>query len=853
MSSKTTARVRRKTNNTPDSNDAPAAFPIVGVGASAGGVQAFAELVRRLPAKPGLAIVFVLHTERHESALAEVLGRSSKMPVRYVTDGTKIERDHIYVSHPDSHVAVIDGTLRVENRPERMKLPIDLMLATLAEDQRTRSIAVILSGSDADGALGAKAVKVEGGITFAQDDTAQFRNMPQAAIAAGAIDFVLPVDEISRELVRVARGNYMTGSPVARLDDEQMSEIFALLKAAHDVDFAHYKPATIERRVRRRMVVHRIDRLEDYVTLVRSDATEVDHLYGDILIRVTAFFRDPGVFAALQRDILPALMQDRPADSPVRVWVPGCATGEEVYSLAIALLEVVDERSWSCPIQIFGTDISDAAIETARIGLYPPGISADISPERLQRFFTKSAGGYRVKKSVRDCCVFARQNVTKDPPFSRLDLISCRNVLIYLGSVLQRKVMAIFHYALRPSGYLLLGSSESIGTFADLFSTADRKHRVYTKKSGLARVPVEFEATPLHPRDELARNAEHAPGATNVYREADRMLLSRFSPPGVLVNEALDILQFRGRTSPWLEPAPGAASFSLLKMAREGLLSDLRTAVQAARTKEMPVRREGVQVKNDGGMMTVNLEVLPFVGPSRDRYYLILFENVPEPEQATSSRQVAKRAAPEAETRHTTRLRRELESTREYLQSIIEEQEAMNEELRSANEEIQSSNEELQSANEELETAKEELQSSNEELTTLNEELENRATELAEVNNDLTNLLASIDIPIVMLDSTLRIRRFNPGAQRVLNLLPGDIGRQMGDMTMTLMVDGFERLILDVIETLEVKEVEVKDRAGRTYMLRVRPYRTIDNRIEGAVLALIDVDQFRKRNNAASA
>jgi two-component system CheB/CheR fusion protein len=831
---------------------ASSVFPIAGVGASAGGLQAFTELLRNLPPDPGIAIVFVLHTDEHESALVEVLTRATKLPVQFATNGTAIERNHVYVSEPGTEITIIGGKLRVAKKPKRVSLTIDLMLGTLAEDQRSRAIAVILSGSASDGALGAKAVKGEGGITFAQDDSAQFPNMPRAATSAGAIDFVMSPGEIARELVRVARHEYIIEPASGRLDDEQLAEIFSILKGSHDVDFTHYKPSTIERRIRRRMALHRIEQLPDYVHLLEEDGTEAEHLYSDLLIRVTGFFRDPEVFKTLQQNVLPVLMREREGDTPVRVWVPGCATGEEVYSLAISLLEVAADRGWSCPVQIFGTDISDHAIDVARSGLFPENISADVSPERLRRFFNKADGGYRVSKSVRDCCVFARQNLTKDPPFSRLDLISCRNVMIYLGSVLQRKVMGIFHYALRPDGYLLLGSSESIGNFADLFSVADRKHKIFRKKSGSARLPsVEFDG-PAQQRareDTRARTAEEPNHPAQVFREADRVLLSRFSPPGVLVNDAMEILQFRGHTSMFLEPAPGTASFNLLKMAREGLLSELRTALHTARKQEHPVRREGLQVHSNGNVHDVNIEVVPFVAPSHERHYIVLFEDVTF--AGEESKKKKRRPMDEKETRQVTRLKRELESTREYLQSIIEEQDAMNEELRSANEEIQSSNEELQSTNEELETAKEELQSSNEELTTLNEELENRANELADLNNDLTNLLASIDIPIVMLDSGLRVRRFNPGAQRVLNLIPADAGRSLNDLKIPLNVDGVEQVVVDVIENLEMREMEVQDRKGRSYMLRVRPYKTLDNKIDGAVMTLIDLDELMKKSAAA--
>jgi two-component system CheB/CheR fusion protein len=625
-----------------------------------------------------------------------------------------------------------------------------------------------------------------------------------------------------------------------------MAQVFSLLQAAHDIDFTNYKPSTVERRIRRRMALHKVEDLRDYAKVLREDPAEVEQLHGEILIRVTGFFRDPAVFDALRTDIFPSLIGGG-AETPVRIWVPGCASGEEVYSLAILFMEVASDRGVHCPVQIFGTDVSDAAVDRARAGIYPESIAADVSAERLRRYFTKTDTGYRVAKAVRDCCVFARQNVTKDPPYSRLDMISCRNVMIYLGAPLQRKVMSIFHYALRPDGYLLLGSSETIGTFSDLFAVVDRKHKIYRKRAGTRRQSLELE--PAAPRERVERvpMEEESAGPANVFREADRVMLSRFSPPGVLINDQMEILQFRGRTSAFLEPPAGAASFNVLKMAREGLLPELRATIHTARKSDAPVRREGIRVKSNGSFILVNIEVIPFLTPSRERYQIILFEEavLPEEKKKRKGARTAK-AGPEPESRQVVRLKRELESTRAYLQSIIEEQELMNEELRSASEEIQSNNEELQSTNEELETAKEELQSSNEELTTLNEELENRNQELGVVNNDLLNLLASVDLPIVMLDSGLRIRRFNTGAQRILNLIPSDVGRAISDLKMTLMLEDLDKMILDVIDNLEVREIEVRDRDGSQYSLRIRPYKTTENKIEGAVLVLIDLEQIRK-------
>ena len=604
-------------------------FPIVGIGASAGGLAPFLEILRNLRETPGMAIVFILHQEKHESALLEVVARAAKMPVVTIQDGMTIENNHVYLGPAAMEVTVNDGRFTVKPRSNRTML-IDLFFRTLAADQNSRAIGIVLSGSASDGALGAKAIKEEGGITFAQDDSARFPQMPHAARGVSSVDFVLSPPDIARELMRVTHHTYVSGTP-GRLPEAHLLSVFNLLHSAHDVDFTHYKPSTVERRIRRRMALHKIDDLQTYVRLLRQDNAEIEQLYADILIRVTGFFRDPEVFSALRGAVFPTLIENRGTENPVRVWVPGCATGEEVYSIAIALMETASELGAETPVQIFGTDVSDTAIDRARIGSYPENIAGDVSPERLHRYFTKTEGGYRITKAVRDSCVFARQNLNKDPPFSRLDMISCRNVMIYLGSVLQRKVMSIFHYALRPNGFLLLGSSETIGNYGELFEVIDRKHKIYQKKTVLHRVTVDFDAASPRERPEKTRMDDEIASPANIFREADRVMLSRFSPPGVLINDNMEILQFRGRTSLYLEPASGAASFNILKMAREGMLADLRAAIHAARKGEVAVRREGVRVKSNGGMSIVNLEVIPFLTVARERYQLVLFEDVPQP------------------------------------------------------------------------------------------------------------------------------------------------------------------------------------------------------------------------------
>jgi len=839
VASKKPAKAREKTAKPAKSEPSP--FITIGIGASAGGLEAMLELLRNLPEKPDAAFVIIHHADpSHPSALRYILERESRIRIVDVVDGMKIEVNTVYIAPGGSDITLKDGVLHVRAVPKgQFRLPIDFFFRSLAEDRGARAVAVVLSGSASDGALGAKAVKAEGGIVFAQDESAKFDSMPRSAIAVDAVDFVLPPKEIAREIIRIARHSYALNDDNARrLSESQLGEVFSILRSSHDVDFTHYKPNTVERRIRRRMAVNKFEQLDDYLTFLRSHPSEIESLYNDLLIRVTGFFRDPEVFEALKKDIFPAMMRDRDEGSPLRIWVPGCATGEEVYSIAICAMEVAAAANYSCPVQIFGTDVSEKSVTHARAGIYPENIAVDVSPDRLRRYFMKVEGSYRVTKTVRDSCVFARQNLTRDPPFSKLDLISCRNVMIYLGSMLQRKVMTIFHYALRSDGYLLLGASETIGTFSELFTVADRKHKFYRKRAGATRPPVDFQAPQLPPRERNGRppQTEEEPGATNIFREADRILLGRFSPAGVLINDSMEILQFRGRTSAFLEPAPGAASLNLLKMAREGLLAELRTAIHNARKNGTPVRRERVSIRNNGKSLIANIEVIPFITPLKEHFHLVMFEEalaeLPEPKAKKGSK---------ADDQRSQRLRRELEATREYLQSIIEEQEAMNEELRSANEEIQSSNEELQSTNEELETAKEELQSSNEELTTLNEELENRNDELAQANNDLVNLLASVDIPIVMLDSELRIRRFNAAAQKVLSIIAADIGRSLRDLKLSLRIDNLEELVASVIEELKTREIDVQDRDGRWYSLRIRPYRTMENKIDGAVLMLIDL------------
>jgi two-component system CheB/CheR fusion protein len=853
--------------STPQAESSPAeqvgdsTFPVVGIGASAGGFEAFNQLLQRLPARTGMAFVLVQHLDpTHASSLVDLLAKAAQMPIRQVTDGTLVEVDRVYVIPPNTNMVIVDGALRLTPRTETrgQHMPIDVFLQSLAQERAGRAIGVILSGTGSDGTAGLKAIKSEGGITFAQDETAKYDGMPHSAVAAGCVDFVLAPDSIAAALLRVGQHPYVNhghGTDAGALPGEReavLIKLFLAVRQATGVDFAPYKRGTVFRRIQRRMLVHQLAQLEDYVRYVKDHPAEAQTLYEDILIHVTSFFREPDTFETLKAAMLPALMRDRPPDAPFRVWVPGCSTGEEVYSLAIALLEFLGDKAAKTPIKIFGTDISELAIDKARAGRYLENITADVAPERLRRFFVSTEGGYQIIKAIRDLCVFARQDVTRDPPFSSMDLISCRNVLIYLGPGLQKRVLPVFHYALKDSGFLLLGSSETIGLFSDLFAVADSKHKIYSRKAVPGRMAFDFSTPELGSAEPpfAGRAGPHGLSGLDLQKEADRLVLNTYAPAGVVVNEDMEIVQSRGQTGPFLELAPGVASLNLLKMAREGLQMALRTAIDEAKKGGVSVRKESVRVKTGDHSRLVHLVVNPFTVPtSKQRFFLVLFEDATPPMKSTTDdtgKTASNASLAEASEQSVAQLQDELTVTRNYLQSIIEELEASNEELKAANEEIVSSNEELRSTNEELQTAKEELQATNEELGTVNEELRHRNREANELNNDLTNLLSSVQIPILMLGQDLTIRRFTPSAAKVMNLISTDVGRPIGDIKPRIDMPDLESLIVQVVDTFAIKEREVQDREGRWYHLSIRPYRTLDNKIDGAVLTVVDVDTLKR-------
>ncbi|HYC47661.1 MAG TPA: chemotaxis protein CheB [Burkholderiales bacterium] len=842
--------------------EAPLSFCVVGIGASAGGVEALTEILKGLRKDIGMAFVLMLHLPAdHESKLAEILARVSPIPIAEAHDGMPIAPNRAYVLPAGVDAKITQGCLTLSRRTSAAghHLPIDDFFRSLAKHQGQRAIGVVLSGSAPDGNVGIQDIKAAGGITFAQDDTARYTQMPRSAIATGAVDFVLPPEEIAHELGRIASHPLVAndGTNDSEAGDNALlpdiEPVLHVLRDTMNVDFSQYKRNTLQRRIARRMVLHRLEGTKQYLNMLRTNPVEAEALYQDLLINVTSFFRNPGAFEVLKSEVFPALTQDRSRHEPVRVWVLACSTGEEAYSVAMAYSEYVEAAGRSIPLQLYATDLNPVGIEKARRGVYAKGAVQGVSPERLRRFFVQVDGHYHVVKRVRDLCVFARHNVLTDTPFSRMDLVSCRNMLIYLGTELQQKVLPVMHYALRDRGYLFLGASETTGAYRELFELRNAHYKIYAKRATDHRVQLGINAQVIGIRSEGAggvRGADAAALAADPHAELDRMLLSRYAPASVLVTGDLEILQYRGNTASFLAPAPGRATLNLLKMVRQELVLGVRAAVEAAKRGEAPSRQENLRFIADGVERRVNIEAIPVrAGLQAANVFLVLFEE-PQGERAPTQPERAEQTRHEA-GQEIERLRQELAATREYLQSVIEQQEASNEELQSANEEVQSSNEELQSINEELQTSNEEVQSANEELATVNDELHARNAELAQSNNDLLNLFSSVQLAIVMLDANLRIRRYTPMAEKLLNLMPTDVGRPLSSgIKSGLEIPGIDKLVCEVIESMATRELEVQDRDGHWYLLRVRPYRTLENRIDGALIVLVDVDSLKRSEEA---
>ena len=858
----------------PDGIEGKAAgFPIVGIGASAGGLAAFESFFSGMPvdADPGMAFVLVQHlAPDHKSILTDLIKRYTRMQVFEVEDGMAVRPNCTYIIPPNRDMAFLGGTLQLlePSSPRGQRLPIDFFFRSLAQDQHERAIGVVLSGTGSDGTLGVRAIKSEGGMVMAQSpDSTEYDGMPRSAIATGLVDFELLPAEMPAQLIRYAahafgRTPKVETTPPPK-SENSLKKMFILLRAQTGHDFSLYKPSTIKRRIERRMALHQIETMERYVKHAQQTPAEVESLFRDLLIGVTNFFRDPEVFKALEEKTIPQLFAGKSAGGTIRVWSPGCASGEEAYSLAILLAECQESLKQNHKVQIFATDIDSQAIATARAGLYPAGIAADISPERLARFFSAESdgGAYRIHKTIRDMLVFSEQDIIRDPPFSKLDFISCRNLMIYMGFDLQKKLIPLFYYALNPGGFLLLGTSETVGDFGNLFTVQNRKLKIYRRKDTLQGASRIGLGSYLPPLTSIEAALPHPEGRMTPQRKptlrelTEQAFLQQLVPVGALVKSSGDILYIHGRTSLFLEPAVGEVGvYNIFKMAREGLRHELTAAMHKMAAGVEFVRSTGLMVKTNGNFTPVNLivrrvEIDPVVMPEAPLYLIILevaaeCDYPPSPQDGSSSP-----AAPHAVTdadKRVVALQQELQAKEEYLQTT-------NEELKSSNEEMQSVNEELQSTNEELETSKEELQSVNEELSTVNAELQNKVADLTRANNDMNNLLAGTGIGTVFVDYQLRILRFTPAVTRIINLIQSDIGRPVGHIVSNLV--GYDTLLADtqtVLDTLVPKEMEVHSQAGRWYTMRILPYRTLENVIEGAVITFTDITEYKQIKSALS-
>ena len=821
-------------------------FPVVGIGASAGGLEAFTALISTLTHDTGMAFVAVPHlAPAHPSALSEILARSSPMPVVEVVDGQVIAPNTIYVIPPGRDMTIEATQLVLRPRAGgALHRPIDLFFRSLAEARRHQAIGVVLSGTATDGTIGVRAIKGAGGITFAQDDSARQPSMPHSAIADGFVDFVLAPQQIGAELVRIGRSpRTLQSAGLPPVDeDAQVADILQTVRRDTGVDFANYKAGTLRRRILRRMILKRTDRLPDYAEILRTTPAEARALHDDMLIGVTSFFRDHDSFEALTRTAFPRLLEGDRDSEPIRIWVLGCSTGEEAYSLAIALTEHAEAEGRSVPLQIFASDVNAAGIEVARAATYPAEIAQDVSPDRLARFFVKIDDHYRVVKSIRDACVFSRHNVLADPPFSRIDFVSCRNLLMYLESVLQRDVIGNLHYALKPDGVLWLGPADTIAGHQELFEPLDAQHKIFSRRSGSVSHPaLRTLSSRLPLLDRTAPGPGAHRGSVDVVKESDRVLIHRFAPAGVVVSSSMEVLQYRGNVGRYVSPAAGKASLGLMQILDRRLHLAVRAAIAKARREGAPVRDEHIRLASEDGEAgrEVSLEVVP-IGAADG--FLLLFDDV----EARSARPTVSAESvvepANADQSPLVRLTRELADTQTYLQAIIDEQEAARAEVEAAHEATQSANEELQSINEELETSKEEIQSANEELTTLNDELQHRNADLQLTNNDLLNLLASTDLAVVFVGPELGIRRFTAAASGLLHLRPADVGRPLSELRVTLDVD-LHAQVSHTLQTLEAVEQSAQNVDGRWFSLRTRPYRTLDNQIDGVVLVIVDIDE----------
>lgn len=831
-------------------------FPIVGLGASAGGLEALKAFFPKVPENSGMAYVVVIHmSPKQPSMLVEILQRATHLPVLRAENGQAVEPDHVYVISPDKEITIEKGKIQLSDiAGKRIALTVDVLLRSLARDQGSNAAAVILSGTGTDGTLGAKEIKANNGVVLAQSQaSAGSFGMPGNAISTGLADMVLAPEEMPETLVRYFSRPAIASDEklVPAMGDQQivLDEIFALLQTRVGHNFSAYKRNTILRRISRRMGVNHIDSHEEYVRYLRKNPDEVEALFRDLLIGVTRFFRDAESFEILKTKFLPGLFKQMKEGATFRAWIPGCSTGEEVYSLTIVLRECLDTIDRKINLQLFGTDIDHDAIDKAREGVFPDSISADVDEERLNRFFTREGNFFRIHQDIRDCVIFSEQDVLKDPPFSRLHLVCCRNVLIYLSTEAQKKLVPLFHYTLNPDGVLILGSSETIGGFVNLFDTLNKKWRIYRRREvpQSLRQRVDFPCSPS-----FADPPNGTPAIVPVSQKATLAQLTReaisdhFAPTAILIDARGEVLHVQGRTGKYLETPSGSPTLNIVDIAREGLRIELASIIRTAKASGTRETRRRISVKTNGDTQMIDLHVCPLHAPGAlAGRFLVVFEDIDVgPAPPDSEHRVQGGTEPESSS--LAALERELQITRASHQITTEELESSNEELKSTNEELQSANEELQSTNEEMESTKEELQSLNEELQTVNAELQSKVEELSATHDDMRNLLNSTEIATIFVDNDMRIRRFTPEATTIVNLIQTDMGRPLQHVVSNLSYGGMITDLGHVLEKLTPREVEVQTTAGEWYNMRIMPYRTTDNRIDGAVLTFTYIGDQKK-------
>lgn len=824
-------------------------FPIVGIGASAGGLEALELFLANVPPDSGMAFVIIQHLDpTHKGIMVELLQRGTVMQVVQAKDRLQVKPNCVYVIPPNKNMSILHGVLHLLDpvTPRGLRLPIDFFFRALADDQQEHSLGVILSGMGSDGTLGLRAIKEKAGAVFVQDpDSAKFDSMPRSAIDAGLADVVAPVEMLPGKIIAYLQHVPLIAKP-GRFNEytsqSAFEKVVILLRGQTGHDFSLYKKTTIYRRIERRMGLHQINKIADYVRFLQENPQEVELLFRELLIGVTSFFRDPEAWEQLKAEALPALIAGNTSSQAMRAWIPACSTGEEAYSLAILFKETLEELApaKNITLQVFATDLDQHAIEKAREGVFPANIAADVFAKRLERFFVKVERGYRVSKSIREMIIFAPQNIIMDPPFTKLDLVCCRNLLIYLTPELQKKLLQLLHYSLNPGGVLFLGNSETVGTFTNLFAPLAKKVRLYRRQeSALVTQPVEFPTTFVPKRDTSA--SPQKPTA-NLQTLADQLLLQTYSPAAVLTNNQGDILYISGRTGKYLEPAAGKANWNIFAMAREGLRHELTSAFQKALRKKETLRLQNVVVGTNGGKQVVNVTIQPISEPNAlNGMVMIVFTDVAAKPKAKTTG-----GMPGGDTVRAAELEQELEHALQEVQSIREEMQTSQEELKSANEELQSTNEELQSANEELTTSREEMQSINEELYTVNQELRISLDELTRTNNDMKNLLDSANIAMLFLDNNLCVRRFTSETSLVTKLIPSDVGRPITDIASALFYPQLADDTREVLRTLVKVERQIPTPDGNWFAARILPYRTLDNMIDGVVITFMDITVSKK-------